>query len=346
MRKTKLTALVFKPKSPFRGEITTNTIFGAICWGIRKFYGGKKLKNFLNSYKSEIPFLFSSPIPIDSKGNLWFLRPPLEGSIFDDTDEGKLKEIYPISKAFKKISLIEWDTLKKILEGEIKTERQLFEEIVKRVSKNGEEAKDPQELAEAIRSYSDSAPKLRGETLTVKTPINRLTNTAKEGELHNEVANIYDSFAVIFKVNNEDWFKKVKTALKVVRLGGNKTVGFGRFEFEEREEIIPEGLGDFIKKGERLYLLAPAVPNSLIDAENSLYEVRLERSAVDKSLGYFDAEFLKVPVWKKTVAYLREGSVLKLKEPSDFVGSLKETLKVGDSSIYAYGIGFGLSFKC
>ena len=342
----RLTALVFKPKSPFRGEITTNTIFGAICWGLRKFYGEREPVNFLNSYKSEIPFLFSSPISIDSKSNLWFLRPPLEGSIFDDTDEEKLKEIYPISKAFKKVLLIEWNTLKKILEGEIKTERQLFEEIVRRVSQKGKEAKNPQELAEAIRSYSDSAPKLRGATLTVKTPINRLTNTAKEGELHNEIANIYDSFAVIFKVISEDWFKKVKTALKVVRLGGNKTIGFGRFEFEEREEIIPEGLGDFIKKGRKLYLLAPAVPNELIDVENSLYEVRLERSAVDKSLGYFDAKFLNVPVWKKTIAYLREGSVLKLKEPSEFVGGLKETLKVGNFSIYAYGIGFGLSFKC
>ena len=342
----KLTALVFKPKSPFRGEITTNTIFGAICWGIRKFYGEKQLKKFLESYKEEIPFLFSSPLPIDSEGNLWFFRPPLEGSIFGDTKEGNLKETYPVSKAFKKVSLIEWEILKKILEGEIKTERQLFEEIVKKVSPGEGKSKNPQELAEAIRNYTRRASKLKEETLTVKTPINRLTNTAKEGELHNEVANIYSTFAVIFKVCNEDWFEKAKTALKVVRLGGNKTVGLGRFEFEEREEIIPEGLKNFLGKGEKLYLLAPAIPSCLIDVEKSLYEVRLERSAVDKSLGYFDEKFLKVPVWKKTVAYLKEGSVLKLKKPSEFVGGLRETLKVEKSAIYAYGLGFGLAFNC
>ena len=341
----RLTALVFYPQSPFRGEITTNTLFGAICWGIRKFYGEEKLKEFLESYKEgKAPFLFSSPFPFDSQGNLWFFRPPLEGSIFDNSDDGNLKETYPVNKAFKKVSLIEWEILEKILRGEIKTEKNLFEEILKRVSRNGEKPKNSQELADIIRKYTKRSPKLKETTLTVKTPINRLTNTSKEGELHNEVINIYNPFAVLFKVYNESWFEKIKTALKVVRLGGNKTVGLGRFEFEEKIEVIPKGLESFINKGERIYLLSPAIPSELIEAENSFYEIRLERSAVDKSLGYFDPNFLKLPIWKKTVTYLKEGSILRLKKPSEFVGGLKETLKVGNSKIYAYGLGFGLSF--
>jgi len=343
----RLTALVFYPKSPFRGEITTNTLFGAICWGIRKFYGEGELKNFLKNYEEKtFPFLFSSPLPLDLEGNLWFFRPPLEGSIFDSSDDENLKETYPVSKAFKKVPLIEWETLKKILKGEIETEKELFEEILKRSPQKGKKPKNSQELAEVIKGYTKRSPKLKETTLTVKTPINRLTNTAKEGELHNEVVNIYNPFAVLFKVYNESWFEKVKTALKVVRLGGNKTVGLGRFEFEEKKEIIPKGLENFIDKGERLYLLSPTIPSDLIDAERSSYEVKLERSAVDKSLGYFDPDFLNLPVWKKTVAYLKEGSVLKLKKPLEFVGGLNETLKVGNSKIYAYGLGFGLTFKC
>ncbi|RTZ69093.1 MAG: hypothetical protein DSZ30_03130 [Aquificaceae bacterium] len=343
----RLTALVFYPQSPFRGEITTNTLFGAICWGIRKFYGGGELKNFLKSYEEkDYPFLFSSPLPLDSEGNLWFFRPPLEGSIFDDSDEGNLKETYPVSKAFKKVSLIEWKILEKILKGEIKTERDLFEEILNRASQNGKKPKNSQDLAEVIKEYTKRSPKLKDTTLTVKTPINRLTNTASEGGLHNEEVNVYNPFAVLFKVYNENWFEKIKTALKVVRLGGNKTVGLGRFEFEEKKEVIPEGLENFINKGERIYLLSPTIPSDLIDAENSFYEIKLERSAVDRSIGYFDPNFLKLPVWKKTVAYLKEGSVLKLKKPSEFVGGLKETLRVGNSKIYAYGLGFGLTFKC
>jgi len=341
-----LTALVFTPLSPFRGEITANTVFGAICWGIRKFYGEEELKAFLKSYENgKIPFLFSSPLPVDSDGRIWFFRPPLRGSIFDTSNGESLKDIYPEVKVFKKLSLIEWEVLKKILRGEIKEERELFEEILNRTSEGKAKPKDSQELKNAIENYTKRAPRLKQTTLTVKTPINRLTHTAKEGELHNEVVNVYSPFAVLFKVYDDGWFKKIKTALKVVRLGGNKTVGLGRFEFTEKREIIPEGLEEFVKEGERVYLLSPAVPDELIDAENSLYEVKLERSAVDKSLGYFDPRFIELPVWKKTVAYLKEGSVLKLKQPTQWVGGLKETLRVKGSKIYAYGMGFGLSFQ-
>jgi len=342
-----LTALIFYPQSPFRGEITANTLFGAICWGIRKFYGESEIKNFLKEYKSgNPPFVFSSPLPIDKEGKPWFFRPPLEGSIFDNSNREELKRRYPVSKRFKKLSLIEWDILKKILSGEIKSEKELFGEILKKLfpKEGNAEDKDPQEVADALEKYTKEAPKLKETTLTVKTPINRLTFTAQEGQLHNEVVNVYNPFAVLFKVYNQRWFEKAKVALKVVRLGGNKTVGLGRFEFEENKEIIPEGLENFTNKGKRVYLLSPATPTTYIDIERSLYEVKIERSAVDKSLGYFDPSFVNLPVWKKAITYLKEGSILTLKEPLEVVGSLRETLKVGDSAIYAYGLGFCLSF--
>ena len=340
-----LTALVFYPQSPFRGEITTNTLFGAICWGIRKFYGEGDLKEFLKRFEEkDPPFVFSSPLPIGRSGNVWFPRPPLEGSILDGLDREGLKDIYPLNKVFKKISLIEWDILEKILRKEIETERELFEEILRKIKGKLKEEKDFKKLLEA---YQKSIPGLKKESLTVKTPINRLTNTAKEGELHNEVIHIYNPFAVFVKVKDDEWFEKAKVALKVVRLGGNKTVGLGRFTFEEKRDIIPEGLTDFVKErfegGEEVYTLSPVFDDGNINLEESLYEVRVERSAVDKSPGYFDRRFIDLPLWKKAIVYLREGSILKVKNPSEVLGGLKTTLEWKELNIYSYGFGFGLT---
>jgi len=337
-----ITALVFEPRSPFGGRVSANTLFGAACWGIRKFYGEGVLKEFLNRFaEGEPPLLMSSPLPLDPEGRPWFFRPPLEGSIFSSASAEELKNTYPLAKVFKKITLLDWELLSAVLRGEIRSERDLFEEILK---KEGATDGSVKERKEALERYAARTPAFARDELLVKTAINRLTGTVRRGELFNERAFFYGNFAVIFAVFDPDWFEKVKVALRVVRLGGNKTVGMGRFEVKEQREVIPEGFKRFASEGERVYLLSPAAMDPSVELEGSFYELSFERSAVDKSLAYFDPEFLNLPVWKKRTVYFREGSILKLKEPKRFVGGLRETLNYRGKKVYSYGFGFPLVF--
>jgi len=350
VEKMKLSALLFTPTAPFKTEITTNTLFGSICWGLRKFYGEETLKEFLSEYQKksqEPPLLFSSPLPLDKQGRIWFVRPPLEGSIFEGKSQEELRKKYPLNKAFKKITWINWEILKEILEGRIKTEGELFNKILRNVNPQiGKEEGDIKEIKEALEAYKKMAPSLKKPVIAVKNTINRLTFTVNFTGLYNEMFYIYNPFVVLVKINNPEWFEKVKRALKVVRLGGNKTVGMGKFTIEERKEIIPKGMEDFIGEASKLYMLSPTSADPNINIEESFYEIKVERTAIDKTLGYFDPKFLKLPVWKKQTMYIKEGSILSLKKAVGYTGELKEVLTKqieGETiRIFAYGFGWGL----
>jgi CRISPR-associated protein Csm4 len=70
-----LKAFVFKPLSPFKSFPTTNTIFGAICWGIRWLESEEKLLETLEMFKTgRPPFIISAPLPW-KEGKWVFPRP-------------------------------------------------------------------------------------------------------------------------------------------------------------------------------------------------------------------------------------------------------------------------------
>ena len=344
-----LKLLKFNIHSFLTTGIDTNTIFGAICWGIVKLYGESELEKFLEEFKESPPFLITSPLPLDGDGNVWFPRPPLEGSIMDTDERSVLIERYPIHKQFKKINYLDWETFKKILQGDLTTEKELFEELVKRTEQllQSKRRKIPTDVKDLLREYRGLIPTAKSE-VAVKTAIDRLTNTAKEGQLFNEIITALPQFAVIVKVKNNEWWVKAKKALSVVKLGGNKTVGLGRFNFEEVDEgAFLKELETFVEnKTEKCITLAPTFYEGNIDIVGSYYEPQIYRSAVDKTYAYGDPDFITLPVWKKATLYLKTGAMLKLKRPSGVIGALKETLKWDRGSrtyrVYNYGYGFPL----
>jgi CRISPR type III-A-associated RAMP protein Csm4 len=286
-------------------------------------------------------------LPISENNLIWFPRPPLEGSILDKDNRGELIRAYPIHKQFKKINYLDWETFKKILKGEVKTESDLFKEIKERSKEWNPKVGDEKEL---LALYRKKIPSIKTE-VNVKTAIDRLTNTAKEGELFNEIVNVFPKFAVLVKVFNEELWNKAKNALRVVKLGGNKTVGQGRFTFEEVENTaLLKELKDFIEEPtNKAITLAPTFYDENINLEESLYEPRIWRSAVDKTYAYWDPDYITLPVWKKATVYLKSGSLLVLKESSKVIGALKEALiwerDNKTYTVYNYGYGFPLFVK-
>ncbi len=360
-----LIRLRFKFDTFLSSYVDASTIFGAIAWGIRLLEGEDKLNKFLELYKNnEPPFLISSPLPEDECGKLWFPRPQLEGSVLDCSIEGKennekdpcrgyLRKIYPIHKQFKKIRYLPWEIFKKILVGEIKNEKDLLKGLVCYLLNNNDRLLiEGFYLQKLLECYVKKTPKVVETDATVKTAINRLTATAAEGQLFNETVRISPKFNILVAVYNKEWWEKAKKALRVVKLGGNKTVGYGRFTFEEVSDDLLKEIKPFVEKASNTAItLSPTFYEENIDIEESFYEPYVKRPAVDKTYGYFDANFIRLPVWKNILLYLKEGAYLKLKQPKQFIGSLKPALEYPPENkssegekiiIYQYGYAFPL----
>jgi CRISPR-associated protein Csm4 len=108
-----LKAFVFKPLSPFKSFPTTNTIFGAICWGIRWLESEEKLLETLEMFKTgRPPFIISAPLPW--KGGKWVFPRPIHFIRMTPENVEEYKEY----KEFKKAQWVSWEVFRETLEKE------------------------------------------------------------------------------------------------------------------------------------------------------------------------------------------------------------------------------------
>lgn len=297
----------FKPLSPFKSFYESFTIFGAICWGIKILYGEEELKSMLPDFLEKPPFIISSPLPV-YKGKVYFPRPHLKGGwkYFKSTEE------YKVKKSLKKINYIDEETLKKILNGKIKTEKELWDHI-----------KDKNFNNKFIKSVNIPHAK-----------INRISWTTAGGELYNEeTVYIAVPFSVFIYFYDESYIEKVKSALRFSQLGGNKSTGMGMCKVSFSEE---KSLKEYIEnKTDKFTTLSPVFPDESFNLNESYYEVFPVMSPVENFY-----EFPKGNIWKKRVVYIEKGSLIKVHKEKEFFGSLKKAFD--DKDIYYYGFAFPL----
>jgi CRISPR-associated protein Csm4 len=242
-----LKAFVFKPLSPFKSFPTTNTIFGAICWGIRWLESEEKLLETLEMFKTgRPPFIISAPLPW--KGGKWIFPRPIH---FIPMTPKNVEE-YREYKKFKKAQWVSWE---------------VFREILKR---------------EPERSFEGEKPQINKDVIP-HASINRLTMTTVGGELYNEEALWLSSFGVIVKFFDGSFEPLVKACLKFSQLGGNKTTGMGRCRLEETEP--PEGMEEFIsQKSTRAFLISDCFYDPEFDLNKSFYDIKVQKPAVENGL--------------------------------------------------------------
>ena len=365
----------FTPLSPVKGAVDTNTLFGAICWGVRLLKGNRFLEEeFLPAFTQsrQPPFLMSSPLPHGKDENqnevILFPRPLLPGSILDTGKDAlpkrELIRSYPHHKRFKKISHLPWEIFEKILKGEIRNERELFEAIAKDSS------------SECV-NWDLPKPKVRTHSFA-KASINRITSTTLGATLYNESATFRGPFSVLFLFTpsgEEKYRDLVEEALKAVELGGNKTVGWGKVALKsfsaENDGLLKEEAYKAIteratKPTEEKTFIALSSFAALdennrlvIEPQESCYEHRIFRSAIDYAYAFYDERFIKTAVWKKAVLHITAGSLVKLSPKVQIsettlplIGAVKkvypdeellseEELK-NAPRIYQYGLAFPL----
>ena len=300
----------FRPLSPFKGLPESYTLFGSICWGVSVLYGEQELLSMLEEFKESPPFLVSSPI-FKKNGELLFPKPILKDGWGELKDYNEYKE----RKKAKDVRFVGESVFKKVLDSEIKTERELWEEV-----KGKEEAKP---TVESVNQPHAS--------------INRITWTTEGGELYNEEVVYFGSpFSVFIHFKSDSYIPMVEAALRFTQIGGNKTTGMGyaKVSFEEDKGWLRDYLENRTSK---IISLSPTFKDDTFLLEKSYYDLFPVLSAVDN---YYSR--VSEQIWKRRSVYLTKGSSFTLKDPKDYYGKLKPALSAWNRVIYHYGFAFPL----
>lgn len=284
--------IYLKPHSSFRAAMRSDTLWGACCWGMRLLYGKGYLEAFLESYQTPDtdvkPFYISSAFPFLEKNNqrIPFLPPPVRQVEYYKESAGKSYEE-------EKQQMRRWKTA-----GDNQwLSKAQFEYAFCGITPA------PKQLvghpAIEVRPMThNTIDRLVGSTLTANNR-GQLFHTEERYVLEKERkqnAGLY-----FLAAGNTDLLESVLRLLEHLGIGGDRSIGKGRFDMEWEDFDIHE----------------PSDANGLMAL--SLYHpnpeelLKLEKSQ-DPVLNYktIVRQGWKAAHNKKPVLYLEEGSVIPI----------------------------------
>lgn len=185
-------------------------------------------------------------------------------------------------------------------------------------------------------NFVEKEPLLKSE-LVQKNAIDRLTmSTGEEGQtFYQEEYFASPAFKLHFliKTDNIESFKPIFRYLEDKGIGGNRSVGKGRFKIETLNTISVgnDTACNFITLSRYIPDIAEINPES----KSMFYAIFPYRSKVDS-----EAEFKGEDIWKSKVIYLKEGSCFEAKERKPFYGQCPVVKEIGGQKIRQYGFAF------
>ena len=332
--------LMLTPVSSFHGFPSSDTIFGAICWGIKRIYGNEKLLGILCNYQNNPEFILSSSFPYVEYGmdGLSFYPKSITGGLsaldIDELAKSKKEKVDIITryKKFKKAEYITSPLFDRMIKG-VK-EKQLFKEYLD----GGLELNGKILIEKLYENIFRSLNPLFKNELVQKNSIDRLTmSTGKEGQTFYQEECFTDNgrfkLHLLLKTDNIDFLKPVFRYLEDKGIGGNRSTGKGRFKIKPLSEV---SLGDnHSQKFITLSRYIPEVSEVNWESISIFYEVFPWRSKVDS-----ESEFKGEDIWKSKVMYLKEGSCLEAKERKEFYGRVPVVKEIEGNKICQNGIAF------
>lgn len=354
--------VILEPRGIIHSLPTSDTIFGAICWGIRQLYGEGELKLLLEKFSvDKRKFVVSSafPVLITPKGNVYLYSKPIlpdpkveemekmaedyEGKILEDfkgnsnienrTQLSK-KVLVGKYKKFKKVEYVSETLFKRLISGNS------MAELFKQYLNNKIKVKDEMLLVTSDEYFKE---KIFSSRVKIRNKIDRLAlSTALAGELYYEKEIYLNSTLakLYFLIMTEDidFFSPVFRWLSDTGIGGNRTVGKGHYDIKKSEGEISllsiEDSNVFITLSR--YLPEDGEINW---EEENYYELLPYQSRFD-TMFFKGGEFLK-----KRIIYLKEGSVLSFREKKEYYGRFLEVAKFQDNNIYQNGLSFPIFGK-
>ncbi len=314
--------VLVKPTSPLKEELFSYTLFSAICWGVKFLYGDDYVKAIVEKAFSD-RFFISSLMPADiERKKFFYFKPELEPVMERETDPEALNKKRVIQKKFKKKKFIEFPHLKKVLDGEIKTELELMNFLADKEEKE-------------ISYISTEFPHVS---------IDRFSMTAREGVFFYERAVFINGGHFLLFTEKEilSIVKRVLALLQDWGVGGNKNIGYGTLIFEVSRDKELETLTDYFNqyfRGSSSFItMAPVIPTSNIDFSRSLYSIYTFKGAAEY-------DFQKDVLWKRKIFYVKEGALIKRKKSDRAAGAVLDVSPEPSISLFQYGIEFPLCLR-
>jgi len=330
-----------EPRSSYRNNLRSDTLWGLICWGIKTVFSEQKLEEFIEEHK-EKPVKISSVFPFkvnskdSNKKKLFFPRPILQplnlNHFFESKGIDKKSEraqFIADLKKFKKVKFVEKSTFEKFLEGEL-NETEFF------LNKSLWEKENDFFKKEDILHNS----------------INRLTNTTysssddKRASLYSTTETYISNGGLFFLIDGTpEQIELIEASLRFyshVGFGGDSSIGKGYFKISVDDCELPES-----DNSDAFVTLSLFLPN-----DDELAEFQNDKSRVWYELearkGKFGGQFVKINrFWKESVLMFKEGSVFPNLNKS-FYGKIKTVMSQEENGmfdVYHYGVAFDLPIK-
>lgn len=323
-----------EPQSSFETTLHSDTLFGAICWGIRMLFGENKLLETLEAFSTDPPFFLSSAFPF--RKNRYFLPMPVMEPIahavleqfldkektersYHSTKTGKI-EIIDKYKLFNKISHIEAPYFKKFLKAQNQAE--LFQDYMDNM------------LKEPDFSLMHTVQKNSLDRLTLSTGGSGNTFYASETSYREK----YGLFFLLRCRDIEDTIMPVLRFLEDSGLGANARTGKNWFKIARIDEQSLFGNDDGDE--DSFVTLSRYIKNETLDIGKSYYKTVSVRSKVESRL-----EFAGEDIWKSRVTYVCAGSVITPLNKSNCYGRLAPVKTIHGKTIYQYGFAFPVWIK-
>ncbi|WP_156166150.1 type III-A CRISPR-associated RAMP protein Csm4 [Marinitoga sp. 1155] len=348
-----------KPKDFFSKIPSSYTLFGAFCWAIKDLYN-LDIKDYIKKFSKNPDFFISDVFLYDEINEEYLLPKPLSMNIdvkkhmekFEDKSIKKIfeeefqnsydKDLYEKSfklflvnkfKKFKKIKYINSKDFFDFINGE-KTKIDIFKEYIKK---------------EKEKNFDRNKPKLVNFPIQ-RNNIDRLTMSVNEesgGTFYENVISLkgYDLYFIL-KTKKIEWLLPILKFSFEKGIGKKKSIGRGQFNLEIIEdnnarEFLKNIEGNVKKDSEYKITLSKYIPlKNEFDVGNSYYQIEGFRG-ITEDREYFSGK----NIFKAKVSYIKEGSVLKVKEQKEFYGDIPIVKYIDDKEIYHYGYGFFLNFK-
>ncbi|GAB6190137.1 hypothetical protein JCM30566_18800 [Marinitoga arctica] len=349
-----------KPKGFFSKVPSSYTLFGAFCWAIKDLYN-LDIKEYIKKFSKNPDFFISDVFLYDERNAEYLLPKPLSMNIdvkkhMEEFEDKSIKQIFEeefensydkdlYTKSFK---LFLVNKLKKFKKVKYINSKDFFDYI--NGKKSGIDIFKEYIKNEKEKKFDRNKPQLVNFSLQ-RNNIDRLTMSVNEesgGTFYENVIalNGYDLYFIL-KTEKIEWMLPLLEFSFERGIGKKKSIGRGQFSFEKIEddnarEILKKIEENISIESEYKITLSKYIPlkNEFDVGKNSYYQIEGFRG-VTEDREYFSGK----NIFKAKVNYVKEGSVLKVKEQKEFYGDIPIVKYIDDKEIYHYGYGFFLNFK-
>lgn len=322
------------PLSNFETTLHSDTLFGAICWGIRTLFGVSRLIDILAEFDTSPPFIHSSAFPWQKIGkdhHYYLPRPSLPPLTIGDlkTISAKREQEEEKKMAYhsEKFTLLKTSDDYKMFRKIAWISLIEFRRVMK----------DMSEVDHFNRYLGKmlAEPNFCKSGVAQKNSLDRLTNstTGSGNTFYQTEMSFRQNHGLYFLIRTddiEDYLKPVLRFLQDSGIGPNARTGRNWFSVEvEESELLPENDGNAFVSLSRYIAREPLI------ADKCFYKLASIRSKVESR-----QEFAGEDVWKDQVTYFTAGSVIVPHGKKSYYGRLAPVKEIAGATIMQYGYAY------